>query len=76
MSLIKDPNKILIKCTPKKRSETKSNCPRGSQFRGVSRNGHKWQVSIIHSYILFIDKMCILGASPSLKQEEVHWTNL
>ena len=38
---------VLIHSTPKKRWGNMSKYPRSSKYRGVSKNGRKWQVSYI-----------------------------
>ena len=40
----KDDAKVLIRSTPKMRWKGSENFPRSSQYRGVSKNGSKWQV--------------------------------
>ena len=42
-----DENKVLIRKTMKKCFKGKQICPRSSRYRGVSKNGALWQVSII-----------------------------
>ena len=41
----KSANKIIIRRTPKKCFQGIEKCPRSSKYRGVSKNGTKWQVS-------------------------------
>ena len=42
-----DNSKVLIRKTTKKCFKGKHVCPRSSKYRGVSKNGTLWQVSII-----------------------------
>ena len=45
-----DPNKVMIRSMPKKMSQSIEKSLRGSKYRGVSKNGTKWQV--MNSYII------------------------
>ncbi|CDW87865.1 ant-like protein [Stylonychia lemnae] len=52
LQAINSPNQILVKSKPKFEpnsvySDARKQSNRGSQFRGVSRNGKKWQVMIM-----------------------------
>ena len=40
----RDPAKVLIKSNPKTSYKGVEKCPRSSKYRGVSKNGTKWQV--------------------------------
>ena len=39
-----DPSKVLIEATQKKKWRGNEKFPRSSRYRGVSKNGTKWQV--------------------------------
>lgn len=45
LSSEKDVNKVLIHKTPKRCFQGTDKFPRSSKYRGVSKNGQKWQVS-------------------------------
>ena len=46
-----DANKVIIQSIPKKKGQVIEKFPRSSKYRGVSKNGTKWQV--IYSYLIF-----------------------
>jgi hypothetical protein len=48
-----EPLDIIVSCQPQppqKKSQSEEANFRGSKFKGVSRNGKKWQVNDIHEF--------------------------
>ena len=73
-----DPAKVLIRSTPKPKWKGTEKFPRSSKFRGVSKNGAKWQVmqSLLNTFrpCLMLKITCV-GLSLLQLQEEIPWTD-
>ena len=75
---VKDENQPVIENRDKSLFlQTRSQ--RGSKFRGVSKNGCKWQVcsrrTLIYSLFLSLISFCSIGHDCTRRSEEVHWRN-